>query len=73
MWALLCHLNKTLKIETVQLSATFSRVVSLATEVQRKLQRLKNMSVWPLRKQILLLLFSGMFGAKFLIFDIRKV
>lgn len=73
MWALLCHLNKTLKIETVQLSATFSRVVSLATEVQRKLQRLNNMSAWPLRKQILLLLFSGMFGAKFLIFDIRKV
>lgn len=27
----------------------------------------------PLRKQILLFLFSGMFKAKFLVFDIRKV
>lgn len=68
MWALLCRLNKRLKTQTVQLSVTLSALQQGAEKTPETEEH-----ECPLRKQIVLLLFSGMFGAKVLVFDIRKV
>lgn len=72
VWALLCRPNKTLKIPTVQLSVTLSAELSALQQGAEKAPETEEHEC-PLRKQIVLLLFSGMFGAKFLVFDIRKV
>lgn len=72
VWALLCRLNKTLKTQTVQLSVTLSAELSALQQGAEKTPETEEHEC-PLRKQIVLLLFSGMYGAKVLVFDIRKV
>lgn len=73
VWALLCRLNKTLKTQTVQLSSvTLSAELSALQQGAEKTPETEEHEC-PLRKQMALLLFSGMFGVKVLVFDIRKV